>query len=169
MGSLFLFWVPLTMYHTKHFTVDEALKKMERYCAYQERCHKDITDKLKGMRMIPEARAHIIAHLIQENYLNEERFAKSFTRGKFNIKKWGKNRIVLELRRRDISAYNIKSALTEINENEYLDTLDTLAQKRVAQLRETNVFKKRRKLADYLLYRGWEPDLVYAKTKELIP
>ena len=79
--------------YSKHFSVQEATKKMERYCAYQERCHKEVTEKLRNMKMIPEAIDQIVGHLIQENYLNEERFAKSFARGKINIKKWGKNRI----------------------------------------------------------------------------
>ncbi len=141
---------------------------MERYCAYQERCHKDVSEKLKGMRMIPQAIDQIMAHLIQENYLNEERFAKSFARGKFNIKKWGRNRIVNELKQRQISTFNIKSALKEINEEDYHNTLNELALKRLAQIHESNPQKRKKKLADYLLYRGWESNLVYEKLKELI-
>jgi len=119
--------------------------------------------------MIPIAIDEIIGHLIQENFLNEERFARSFARGKFNIKKWGKNRIVNELKQRDITKYNINLALKELEETAYLETLEKLAGKRLAQLTETNVFKKRKKLADYLLYRGWESPLVYEITKRLIP
>jgi regulatory protein len=125
-------------------------------------------EKLKGMRMIPEAIDHIVAHLIQENYLNEERFAKSFARGKFNIKKWGKKRIVRELQQRQISTFNIKSALAEINEDDYLATLDELAKKRLDQIKESNLQKRKKKLADYLFYRGWESHLVYDKLHELI-
>jgi len=133
------------------------------------RCHKEVTTKLKQMGMIPMAIDQIVTQLIQENYLNEERFAKSFARGKFNIKKWGKKRIVTELKLRDISKYNINTALKEIDELHYLETLDTLAKKRLRQLSEANKLKKRKKLADYLLYRGWESHLVYEKMKELIP
>ncbi len=118
--------------------------------------------------MIPEAIDLIMAHLIQQNYLNEERFAKSFARGKFSIKKWGKNRIVRELKLRNISKYNINSALCEINEGAYLETLDTLAKKRLASLSDKDWAKRRKKLADYLLYRGWETDLVYEKLNELL-
>ncbi len=153
---------------TDSYTLSEATKKLERYCAYQERCHKDVTSKLKEMRMIPEALDQIITHLIQENYLNEERFAQSFARGKFNIKKWGRNRIVNELKQRHISSYNIKSALAEIDDALYLETLDNLAKKRLNSIRETDIQKRRRKLADYLLYRGWESYLVYEKITELI-
>ncbi|QLG45609.1 regulatory protein RecX [Costertonia aggregata] len=155
-------------FHTNSYTIDEAKKKLENYCAYQDRCHKEVVQKLKGMRMIPEAIDQIVTHLIQENYLNEERFAQSFARGKFNIKKWGKNRIVNELKQRDISRFNITTALKEIDEEEYIKTLDTLAKKRLGQITEKNVQKRKKKLADYLLYRGWESHLVYAKLQELI-
>ncbi len=151
------------------YTVKEAAKKLEGYCAYQDRCHKEVISKLKQMGMIPVAIDQIVTQLIQENYLNEERFAKSFARGKFNIKKWGKKRIVTELKQRDISKYNINTALKEINEVDYIKTLDALARKRLLQLNESNKLKKRKKLADYLLYRGWESHLVYEKMKELIP
>ena len=151
------------------YSVDEATKKLEGYCAYQDRCHKEVISKLRGMGMIPIAIDEIVGHLIKENYLNEERFACSFARGKFNIKKWGKNRIVNELKQRNITKYNLKIALKEIDEDLYLETLELLAEKRVEQLTETNVFKKRKKLADYLLYRGWESPLVYEITKRLIP
>lgn len=155
------------MYSQKTYTLTEATKKIERYCAYQERCHKEVTTKLWEMRMIPEAIDQIITHLIQENYLNEERFSRAYARGKFNIKKWGRNRIVNELKFRDISKYNIKNALQEINDEDYFTTLDKLAKKRVLQIKETNPQKRRKKLADYLLYRGWESHLVYEKVKEL--
>lgn len=152
----------------KAYTLAEATKKMEHYCAYQERCHKEVNTKLRQMRMIPQAIDQIIGHLIQENYLNEERFAQSFARGKFNIKKWGKNRIVNELKQRGISIYNIKSALKEIDEETYVDTFNTLAQKRVATLKQGSAQQQRKKLADYLFYRGWESQLVYDKVKELL-
>ena len=154
---------------TPSYTLQEAVKKLEHYCAYQDRCHQEVASKLKAMRMIPEAIDHVITHLIEENYLNEERFSCSFARGKFKIKKWGKKRIVNELKQRDISAFNIKCALKEIDDEDYVLTLQELAQKRVLELKETNLLKKRKKLGDYLLYRGWESHLVYEKIKELIP
>ena len=158
----------LCMQYSKSYTVTEATKKIESYCAYQDRCHKEVVSKLKEMGMIPLVIDQIVFQLIQENYLNEERFAKSFARGKFNIKKWGKNRITNELKQRNITKYNINSALKEIEETDYVKTLDALAKKRLTQISETNTFKKRKKLADYLLYRGWESHLVYAKLQELI-
>ena len=151
------------------YTLKEATKKLEGYCVYQERCHKEVTQKLRNMNMISQAIDEIVTHLIQENYLNEERFARSFARGKFNIKKWGKNRIINELKFRNISKYNLKAALEEIDDEDYFDTFNTLSQKRLESIRETNLQKRRKKLADYLLYRGWESHLVYGKVKELIP
>ena len=150
----------------KTYTVNEAQKKLEHYCAYQERCHKEVRQKLWEMRMIPEAIDVIMVHLIQENYLNEERFAKAFVSGKFRIKKWGKNRLLRELKFRDISKYSIDSALKEIDLDDYYKTLDDLVQKRIAQVKEPNVYKKKKKVADYLLYRGWESVLVYEKLND---
>ncbi|WP_179352336.1 regulatory protein RecX [Winogradskyella vidalii] len=147
----------------KTYTVDQAQKKLEHYCAYQERCHKEVRQKLRDMRMIPEAIDAIMVHLIQHNFLNEERFAKAFVRGKFRIKKWGKNRLLRELKFRDISKYSIDSAMKEIDLDDYYNTLDDLVQKRIAQVKEPNVYKKKKKVADYLLYRGWESGLVYER------
>lgn len=166
--SLFLFDYICTMKMQTSYTLAEATKKLEYYCTYQERCHKEVRQKLRDMKMIPQAIDQIMGHLIAENFLNEERFAQSFTRGKFNIKKWGRNRIVQELKLRNISKYNITVALKEINDTDYLETLDILAKKRIATITENNVQKRRKKLADYLLYRGWESHLVYEKIKELI-
>ncbi|WP_317173829.1 regulatory protein RecX [Kordia aestuariivivens] len=120
------------------------------------------------MNMIPEAIDVIVSELIQDNFLNEERFAQSFARGKFRIKKWGRVRIVRELRLRNISKFVVDSALKEIDASEYLNTLDELARKRNAAVKETNSFKRKKKIADYLLYRGWETHLVYEKINELV-
>jgi len=156
------------MRHTPSYTLQEATKKLEGYCSYQERCHKEVVSKLREMRMIPEAIDQIVTHLIREDYLNEERFARSYARGKFTIKKWGRNRIVNELKQRAITKYNINIALHEIDMEVYRDTLDLLAKKRLETLNEPNVQKRKRKVADYLLYRGWESHLVYEKIQELI-
>ncbi len=121
------------------------------------------------MRMIPEAIDQIIHHLLQHNFLNETRFSQAFTRGKFRTKKWGKIRIVRELKFREISKYNITIALKEISESDYYETFDLLAEKRISQITsEENLQRKRKKLADYLLYRGWESNLVWEKVSELI-
>lgn len=154
--------------NVKTFTVDEAKKKLEHYCAYQERCHQEVLQKLKSMNMIPEASDVIIVHLLEHNFLNEERFAKTFVRGKFNIKKWGKYRLTRELKRKDISKYNVNQALKEIKDEEYVEVFNDLAEKKALLIKEKNIYKKKKKLTDYLLYRGWESYLVYDKVNELI-
>lgn len=155
--------------YQKTYTLKEATAKLEGYCAYQERCHKEVNQKLREMRMIPEVVDIIILHLLKYNFLNETRFTQAYARGKFNHKKWGKQRIVRELRYRDISKYNIDLGLKEITDEDYKNTFNELAEKRYFQLSsENNLQKKRKKLADYLLYRGWESFLVYDKVNELI-
>jgi regulatory protein len=150
------------------YTVEEAKKRLERYCVYQERCHKEVNKKLYEMRMIPLAIDEIIDHLLRHNFLNETRFAQAFARGKFRTKKWGRKRIVNELKMRQISKFNIKIALKEIPDSEYYKTFEALAEKRLQQLAsEENLQKKRKKLADYLFYRGWESELVYGKVNEI--
>lgn len=150
------------------YTVEEATRKMENYCAYQERCHKEVVHKLKAMHMIPLAIDSIIGHLIEHNYLNEGRFAREYARGKFRVKKWGRDRITRELKFREISRFNIQAAMKEIPEPEYLETLHETAVKRLEQIKESNPLKRKKKLADYLLYRGWESHLVFEKVNELI-
>lgn len=152
----------------KSNTIEEAQRKLENYCAYQERCHMEVKAKLVQLNMIPEAIDHIIVHLIEHNYLNEERFARTFARGKFRIKKWGRKRITLELKRKGISKYNINQGLSEIEEEDYSFTFDQLARKKLDGINETNKLKRKKKLVDYLLYRGWEPHLVYQKVNSLI-
>lgn len=155
------------MLSKKTYTVDEALKRMERYCSYQERCHKEVIQKLRDMSMIPEAIDHIVVKLMHDNFLNEERYAKAFVSGKFRIKKWGKQRLTRELKQKDIGRTLINMALQTISEQEYLEVFHELAEKKAQHIKENNVFKKRKKLADYLLYRGWESHLVYEKVNEV--
>lgn len=153
---------------TKSYTLQEATKKMEHYCAYQERCHQEIRQKLISMNMIPQVIDVITVHLIENNYLNEERFAKAFVRGKFRFKHWGKGRLSFELKKKDISKNNINQALTEIEDEEYIDVFNRLAEKKTESIKESNIYKKRKKFVDYFLYRGWESYLVYEKANELI-
>ncbi len=156
------------MHSKKTYTVQEATKKLEHYCAYQERCHQEVRQKLKAMHMIPQAIDIIIVHLLEHNFLNEERFAKTYVSGKFRIKAWGRRRLTLELKKRDIGKVNINQALAEIGNAEYIEVFNELAEKKANSIKETNIYKKRKKLIDYLLYRGWESHLVYEKASEII-
>jgi regulatory protein len=146
--------------------INEAIKKLERFCAYQERCHREVTEKLWSLRMSAEDRDVIIVHLLEHDFLNEERFARSFARGKHRIKSWGRTRIVIELKARDISRFNIENALSEISDEEYLATFEKLAEKQWALISEKNHLKKRKKFCDFLLRKGFESDLIYDKAKE---
>lgn len=148
------------MKNSKTYTVNEALLLMERFCSYQERCHFEVENKLNELGMIAQAQEKIILHLIAQNYLNEERFAKSFARGKFLIKNWGRNKIKAALFQRKISAYNIKSGLKEIDENDYLIILAKEIVKKSNQIKEKNHLKLKKKVIDYLIQKGYEYPLI---------
>lgn len=152
----------------KSYTVKEATLKLMQYCAYRDRSQKEVEDKLFEMRMIPEAREEIIIKLMQEDFLNEERFARSFVRGKFRIKKWGRIRIKQELKFKEISSPIITLGMTEIDEKEYTKTLYQLAEKKLKLIKESNSLKRRKKLTDHLLQKGYEANLVYEAVNTLI-
>lgn len=151
----------------KIYTVAEATRKLEFYCSYQERCHMEVVEKLKSMGMIPQVIDSIVVHLIENNFLNEERFASSFARGKHHIKKWGKIRIVNELKFRNISKYNIDCALKEITAEEYSATFHELAEKHWNSITEKSLPKKKKKFCDFLLRKGYESHLIFDKLHEL--
>lgn len=148
------------------FTLQEAQKKLEYYCAYQERCHWEVERKLKALEIIPEAQELIITKLIEENYLNESRFAQSFARGKFNIKKWGKQRILRELKARKISEYNIKLALKEITDEAYQSAFYSLFEKRKKAVSSYSIPIQKKKILAYMVYRGWESNFIYTALNE---
>ncbi|CAA0158969.1 Regulatory protein RecX [Tenacibaculum maritimum] len=150
------------------FSVNEIKRKIESFCAYQDRCHKEVEKKIAEYNLIPEARASILIDLIQDGFLNEERFAKSFARGKFRIKKWGKQRITRELKLRDVSSYNIRIALKEIDENDYIATLYELIAKRNNSISETNLYKRKKKIMDYMVYRGYEYELLFMAINDFL-
>ena len=150
------------------FSVEEIKRKLEQYCVYQDRCHKEVEQKLSEYSLIPEGRELILLHLLQHNFLNEERFAKSFARGKFRIKKWGKERIIRELKLRNITVYNIKTALKEIDEQDYISTLYEIIQKKNKAISEANIYKRKKKLVDFLRYRGYESNLIFQAVNEIV-
>ena len=145
-----------------------AKQKIQDYCAYQERCHQEVSSKLKSWGLIPDAIDMLLGELMQHNFLNEERYAKAFVRGKFSIKKWGKIKIINQLKFKGISEYNIKSSLKEIDSNEYLTTLQAIAEKKIPLIKESNSYKKSSKLATFLISKGFESELVFKTVKTLI-
>ena len=149
------------------FTLEEAQKRLEHYCAYQERCHYEVEQKLRELNMISSAQEIIITKLLGENYLNETRFSQSFARGKFRIKKWGKVRINRELKARRISDYNIKKGLREISDEDYNETFYTLFEKRKASVDHYPLYERKRKILDYMVYRGWEKEKIYASLNDI--
>ena len=138
----------------------DALLKLQNWCAYQERCQQEVRDKLYDFGLHSNSVENIISELITTGFLNEERFAKAFAGGKFRIKKWGRIKIKIELRKKRVSDYCIKKGLQEIDEKEYLNTLTKLAEIKLKTISEKNALKKKYKLTRYLLSKGFEGDLV---------
>lgn len=145
-----------------------ALPKLKQYCAYQERCHSEVKEKLAGYGVYGDDAAEIISNLIEENYLNEERFAIHFAGGRFRVKQWGRVKIRYELKQKQVSEYCIKKALKSIDLDDYETTLQKLAEQKLRTLKgEKNIFIKKRKLQDFLLQRGFETDFVREVTKKI--
>lgn len=143
------------------FTPMQALPKLRQYCAYQERCHKEVMEKLYSYGVYRDDAAEIVSKLIEEDYLNEERFAIQFAGGKFRAKAWGRVKIKHELKQKGVSEYCIKKALKNIDADDYETCLRKLAEQKLTQLnKEKNIFIKKRKLQDFLLQRGFETDLI---------
>ena len=151
----------------KTYDLHTAREKIQSYCAYQERCHMEVSMKLKSWGLIQEAIDLLIIELVQFNFLNEERYARSFARGKFRIKKWGKLKIRMALKKRDVYFKYIDLAMLEIDDKTYLITLKELLQKKNDILKETNSYKRKIKLIRYLMNRGFEYDLIHDVLVEL--
>ncbi len=152
--------------NNQSFSFSELKQKAEQYCAYQERCHKEVVQKLYDLKANSEEIDEIIVHLINTDFLNEERFARSFARGKHRISKHGRIRIINELKFRNISSYNIKKALEEIPDELYFITFSELSERIWNSITERSSLKKKKKFCDMLLRKGYESDLVYQAWKD---
>ncbi len=138
------------------------LAKAQKFCDYQERYQQEVRDKLYSWGAKPDEIESVLAQLIEQDYINEERFARAFARGKFRIKHWGKIKIRQELKMRKISEYCIKQGLSEISDDEYLETLKHVIAKKTHSLNaERNTLLKQRKIVSYALSRGFEADLAW--------
>jgi len=154
--------------NTQKFTPQQALPKAKHYCAYQERCHSEVKDKLYGFGLTTPEVNEIVSQLIEENYLNEERFALLFAGGHFRTKKWGRVKIEYALKQKQVSAYSIKKALKQIDEADYKKVLRKLFDDKLKTLKsEKNIFIKKRKLQDHLMQKGYETDLIRRLVQEL--
>jgi regulatory protein len=152
----------------KTLTPAEVKNKIYHYCAYQERSHQEVKNKLYDLGLHSNEVDDLLSHLITEGYLNEERFAKAFAGGKFRVKSWGRIKITQELEARGLTKNCIKAGLKEIDEHDYLKTLETLIRRKAELVNEENPFVKRDKLARYVIQKGFEPDLTWSVIKEII-
>ncbi len=144
----------------KNLGPEQALQKIRQYCAYQERSHADTKDKLYGMGLFKTDVERILSVLIEENYLNEERYAQQFVGGHFRQKKWGRVKIEAALKQKRVSAYNIRKAMKEIDQGAYLDCLDKLALGKWMLLKKEQYLNRVAKTTSFLLQRGFELSLI---------
>lgn len=141
-------------------TKEQAFAKIKQYCIYQERCHSEVKDKLYSFGLRKNETEEIVSELIENNFLNEERFAIQFAGGKFRIKHWGRKKIQYELQQKGISSFIIKIALKEIDEEKYFETLQKLAQTKWKSLSLQNKIARQSKTNAYLLQKGYEQKLI---------
>lgn len=166
--SLLILLVFLMLAFEKKYSKEQALQKLKHYCSYQERCHKEVRDKLYSLGLWKTQVEELLSQLIEENYLNEERFAIAFASGKFNSKHWGKEKIRYELLQKKVSTYCVNKAVSVLNESSYNTTFQKLANKKSDSLKtEHNIFIKKRKLRDYLLQKGYERSLIASYLQQL--
>lgn len=144
------------------------LAAIQHYCAYQERCHSEVRNKLWELNFRGEEIEEALSALISENFLNEERFARSYSRGKFNSNHWGRKKIVQALKQKQVSEYCIKKGLQEIDDAKYIETLRLLLRKKWEELKKERLgYIRKQKVQRYLLQKGFENELITELLKEL--
>ena len=144
----------------KLFTFDEVKQKLVNYCVYQDRSHIEIEQKMKEYMLIPEAKEEILLYLLKNNYLNEERFARSYTRGKFYIKKWGRNKIKQNLVAKKIGERLIQKSFEEIDEDDYKKAVTSMIDRLIDTYKGFKEYQKQQKLIKFLISKGYEYDLI---------
>lgn len=144
-----------------------SLEKLRKYCAYQERSHHDVVQKMWDLKIPQEWRDDMLMTLIQENFLNEERFARTYVRGKFNIKNWGRIKIINGLKQHEVSKKCISIALTEIDDEKYLEVLRETVELKRSKLKEKNPWKRRSAIYRFATQRGFEPSLINEQLNSL--
>ena len=152
----------------KIYSLKEARQKIEMYCAYQERSHKQVKEKLRSYGLRYDVADELMIELIQNNFLNETRFAQALARGKFNIKGWGKHKIRQHLKQHYVSEYNIKKGLLEIDDEDYITLFYAIAEKRWNNLKGESPQRKRQKFMTFMYNRGFEKELIYEFLKDTI-
>jgi len=155
------------MIYKKRFTKEQALQKLKHYCAYQERCMQDVKDKLFELRISNKYHDEMIGYLVENNILNEERFAIAFAKGKFRINQWGKIKIRYELKQKKINEEYIKKALQQIDQSNYENVLNVMAKEKYDSLKTEQYLIRKKKTLDYLLQKGYEATLISKAISEL--
>jgi regulatory protein len=148
---------------------NEALGKIQKYCAYQERCHSEVRKKLFEYELKSSEIDEIITQLILSGFLNEERYAKAFAGGKFRMKQWGRLKIVHALEANGVSKNCIKSGLAEIDPGDYQKALREILEKKIGDVDEPNLYSRRDKLSKFAIQKGYEPELVWKILREILP
>lgn len=144
----------------RKYNEDETLFRIRAWCDYQERSQQQVRDKLYSWGLHQEEVERLIAELISDNYLNEERFARAYVSGKFRIKKWGRRKILEGLKPHRLSAYCVKAGMQEISEDEYFDTLFSLVHRKADLIKDADRFKLRIRLYNYLTQKGYESEII---------
>ena len=147
---------------------EEAFEKLKNWCAYQERSQQDVRRKLYGFKLAEEESENIIVKLIEENFLNEERFALAFAGGKFRIKHWGKQKIKVELRKHKVSEYCINKALNSLGDENYDSEMIKLIEKKVVQSKQSDRIRQYYSVLNYMVSKGYESDKVSKELNKLI-
>lgn len=157
------------MKQKKFHTIEEIKEKMANYCAYRERCHWEVEQKLNEFFLIPQARDEVLLFLIKNKFLNEERFVKDFVYGKFYFKQWGRIKIKAALTQRKITHRLQEQAInSQIREQDYRDTLKKLSIQKMRQIKANNSYEKKGKLIRYLLQKGYEYGLITEVLEEVL-
>ena len=144
------------------------MQKLRFYCRYQQRCQSDIKEKLFELGINNKEHDQLIAELIKENCLNDDRFAAAFVSGRFKMKQWGRKKIEKGLREKRISDEITQRAMEQIDKKEYIAVLNRLAKERYASLKQEQYLIRRKKTMDYLMQKGYETDLVREAINNLL-
>jgi len=149
------------------YEIKIAKEKIQMYCAIMDRCQYQVMTKLKSYGLSTALSEEILIDLIQNKFIDEERFARAFCSGKFKIKKWGKRKIAFELSKLKVPKSCVFLGMDEIDEQDYLDTISHLAEKKNSMLKDKNMFVRKKKVVDYLLRKGFESELVWECVNKL--
>ena len=147
--------------------LNNTINKLEKYCSFSERCKSDIIKKLYDWK-VNNHQKEIINHLIENNYINEKRYALLYSMGKFNSRKWGKIKISNHLKKKGIKEKDINESINEIPETKYLDALSNLIIKKSQEIKDSDIYNKKSKIARYLFQKGYESNLVWNQIETII-